>query len=217
MDFETISPSLLAFFFRKRTDLLPRLEFLAISGSSPTLRLCSAFKPSDNVFAHSHPHFGPWRKQRALHLRQLRQQARGGDVAAAGAAGAHGFPQPTPRDQSHNCDQPQPPQQPTHELQRRPVARAPEADDSWDPRWSSGRQSTDRSQAWSPPSPRGSGNVSGGGSRGGSLPESARGSDVGWGDGRGAASSGGGSPSGTAADVAVERLRGEVDAGVAAS
>ena len=38
---------------------------------------------------------------------------------------------------------------------------------------------------------------------------------MGWGDGR--SGCGGGSPSGTSADVAVKRLRGEVDAGVAAS
>ncbi len=60
------------------SDLLHRLEYLALTGSSPTWQLEQVFKPSNNLFAKKHPGFRPWLNMRAarrLHLYNRAQQA----------------------------------------------------------------------------------------------------------------------------------------------
>lgn len=59
-DFETITPSLLAFYIRDHCDQLRRLEFLVASGESPDWRLRDVFKPSNHLFARKHRSFGKW-------------------------------------------------------------------------------------------------------------------------------------------------------------
>ncbi|MEW5308908.1 MAG: hypothetical protein WDW38_000828 [Sanguina aurantia] len=70
-DFEQITPSLLAFFIRDHTDLLLRLEFLVVTGESPTKHLKEIFKISNNLFLRIHHGYRMW-----LRMRTMRAQAR---------------------------------------------------------------------------------------------------------------------------------------------
>lgn len=70
-DFEQITPSLLAFFIRDHTDLLLRLEFLVVTGESPTKHLKEIFKISNNLFLRIHHGYRMW-----LRMRTVRAQAR---------------------------------------------------------------------------------------------------------------------------------------------
>jgi hypothetical protein len=86
-DFETITPSLLAFYMRDCSDLQSRLEYLLVSGESSGAQLREVFKLSNNVFASKHRGFRQWLNAK----RQLQKaQLEGADSREAGGGKGRG-------------------------------------------------------------------------------------------------------------------------------
>ena len=57
------------------SDLLHRLEYLAVTGESPTWQLFDVFKPSNNIFARKHRGFRSWLSARAARRDQMMKRA----------------------------------------------------------------------------------------------------------------------------------------------
>lgn len=74
-NFEVISPSLLAFFLKDKTDLLLRVEYLALTGDSATWSLYNVFKVSNNTFCKKHRGFREWVSKRMARRQQLQQRS----------------------------------------------------------------------------------------------------------------------------------------------
>lgn len=82
-DFEVITPSLLAFFYRDANDLLLRMEYLVLTGDSASWNLYKVFKPSNNLFQKKHRGYREWvikrkaRRQQQMQMRAQHMQMRG--------------------------------------------------------------------------------------------------------------------------------------------
>ena len=57
------------------SDLLHRLEYLAVTGESPTWQLMDVFKPSNNMFSKKHRGFRAWLNARAARREQMMKRA----------------------------------------------------------------------------------------------------------------------------------------------
>lgn len=107
-DFDTLTPGLLAYFFRDSNDILRRLEFLVTSGTGPFVRLRDVFKMTDNLFNRKYRGFAGWKEERRLleqrrqlmHQRRMaqqqaavaqQQQQQAAAAAAAARRGGEGF------------------------------------------------------------------------------------------------------------------------------
>lgn len=88
-NFDTITPSLLAFFIRDHSDLTMRLAFLLASGQGASWTLRDVFKVSNNHFERKHPAYYRWYVARKTRDRARAQRAAGASAAAAG--GSAGF------------------------------------------------------------------------------------------------------------------------------
>jgi hypothetical protein len=58
------------------SDLLLRLEFLALTGECPMLCLRDVFKPSNNLFARKNRGYRPWLHMRAVRKQKLLERAK---------------------------------------------------------------------------------------------------------------------------------------------
>lgn len=75
-DFELMSPSLFAFFYRDREDILLRLEYLVLTGESSAWRLRHIFKMTNNNFCFHKPGFKTWERQRYREARRIAKASR---------------------------------------------------------------------------------------------------------------------------------------------
>lgn len=70
-DFDCITPSLLAFFFRDSSDLMLRMEYLVATRAAPDATLKDLFKMTNGSFSRKHPNFRAWRMARRQQLREV--------------------------------------------------------------------------------------------------------------------------------------------------
>jgi hypothetical protein len=71
-DFDCITPSLLAFFFRDSSDLTLRMEYLVATRAAPDCSLKVLFKQTNGSFSRKHPDFRAWRVMRLQKLQEKR-------------------------------------------------------------------------------------------------------------------------------------------------
>lgn len=86
-EFERITPSLLAFFLNDADDLLERMEFLVVSGESPTYSLREVFKMTNAGWSRRHRSYPLWVNRRRLQAAAAQAKLmsqRGGGEAEAG-------------------------------------------------------------------------------------------------------------------------------------
>lgn len=68
-DFDLLTPSLLAYYFRDSRDILARMEYLIATGESAHIDIKSVCKMSTNLFSRKHRSYRAWR-----HMREQRRQ-----------------------------------------------------------------------------------------------------------------------------------------------